>query len=74
MIAIPNAFEAGEIIARLRKANAAMTILARAHSEAEARHLFDHGADGAVLAERELAFSMAEMVLADPRLAKTALL
>jgi len=74
LIAIPNAFEAGEIIARLRKANAAMTILARAHSEAEARHLFDHGADGAVLAERELAFSMAEMVLADPRLAKTALL
>jgi len=69
MVAIPQAFEAGEIIARLRQANPAMTILARAHSEIEARHLIEHGADGTVLAERELAYSMAEMVLGDPRLA-----
>ena len=63
LLAIPNAFEAGEIIARLRKANPAMIILARAHSEAESRHLISQGADGAVLAEHELAHSMAEMVL-----------
>ena len=63
LIAIPNAFEAGEVIARLRKANPTMTILARAHSEMEMRHLLGEGADGAVLAERELAYSMAEMVL-----------
>ena len=49
-----------------------MTILARAHSETEARHLIEHGADGTVLAERELAYSMAEMVLGDPRLAASA--
>lgn len=67
MLAIPNAFEAGEIIARLRKMNPAMIILARAHSEAESRHLLDQGADGTVLAERELAYSMAEMVLAAPK-------
>jgi len=72
MVAIPQAFEAGEIIARLREANPAMTILARAHSETEARHLIEHGADGTVLAERELAYSMAEMVLGDPRLAASA--
>ena len=66
LVAIPNAFEAGEIIARLRKSNPAMIILARAHSEAESRHLISQGADGAVLAERELAYSMAEMVLAAP--------
>ena len=66
MLAIPNAFEAGEIIARLRKSNPAMIILARAHSEAESRYLLDQGADGAVLAERELAYSMAEMALAAP--------
>ena len=60
--------EAGKIIARLRAANSAMTILARAHSEAEVRHLLENGADGTVLAERELAYSMAEMVLSDPRL------
>src|SRR3990167_4839513 len=58
LVAIPNAFEAGEIIARLRKSNPAMIILARAHSDAESRHLISQGADGAVLAERELAYSM----------------
>jgi CPA2 family monovalent cation:H+ antiporter-2 len=64
LLAIPGAFEAGEIIVRLRRANPSMVILARAHNEAEVRHLLDSGADGAVLAERELAYSMAEMVLA----------
>ena len=66
LVAIPQAFEAGEIIARLRQANPAMSILARAHSEIEMRHLLAQGADGAVLAERELAYSMAEMVMAAP--------
>ena len=46
----------------------AKSILARAHSDTAARHMFDHGADGVVLAERELAHSMAEMVLNDPSL------
>jgi CPA2 family monovalent cation:H+ antiporter-2 len=64
LLAIPGAFEAGEIIQRLRRANPAMVILARAHNEAEVRHLLESGADGAVLAERELAYSMAEMVAA----------
>jgi CPA2 family monovalent cation:H+ antiporter-2 len=64
LLAIPGAFEAGEIIERLRRANPSMVILARAHNEAEVRHLLERGADGAVLAERELAYSMAEMVLA----------
>lgn len=71
LVAIPNAFEAGEIIARLRAANPKLSILARAHSEAAARHFFDRGADGTVLAERELAYSMAEMVLNDPSLITT---
>jgi CPA2 family monovalent cation:H+ antiporter-2 len=66
LVAIPQAFEAGEIIARLRAANPAMVILARAHSDPELRHLLEQGADGAVLAERELAYSMAEMVMAAP--------
>lgn len=71
LVAIPNAFEAGEIIARLRAANPKLSILARAHSDTAARHFFDHGADGAVLAERELAHSMAEMVFNDPSLVTT---
>jgi len=68
LIAIPNAYAAGEIIARLRSANPGISILARAHSDSAARHFFERGADGAVLAERELAHSMAEMVLNDPSL------
>ncbi|MBB5209005.1 YbaL family putative K(+) efflux transporter [Chiayiivirga flava] len=66
VLAIPQALEAGEIVARLREANAALTIFARAHSDGEVRHLIEHGADGAVMAERELAYSMAEMVMATP--------
>ena len=66
VFAIPNALEAGETIARLKAVNPAITVLARAHSDAEVKHLLEHGADGAVLAERELAYSLAEMVMATP--------
>ncbi|HEY4530601.1 MAG TPA: YbaL family putative K(+) efflux transporter [Luteimonas sp.] len=66
VFAIPNALEAGETIARLKALNPAITVLARAHSDAEVKHLLEHGADGAVLAERELAYSLAEMVMATP--------
>jgi CPA2 family monovalent cation:H+ antiporter-2 len=66
LIAIPNAFETGEIIERLRDLNPAISIMARAHSDAGVRYLIDRGADGAVMAERELAHSLAEMVMALP--------
>ena len=66
VFAIPNALEAGEAITRLKALNPGITVLARAHSDAEVRHLLAHGADGAVLAERELAWSLAEMVMATP--------
>ena len=46
--------------------NPEISVLARAHSEAEVKHLLDHGADAAVLAERELAYSLADMVMATP--------
>jgi CPA2 family monovalent cation:H+ antiporter-2 len=66
VFAIPQALEAGETIQRLKALNPAITVLARAHSEAQVRHLLAHGADAAVLAERELAYSLAEMVMATP--------
>ncbi|RDZ29562.1 YbaL family putative K(+) efflux transporter [Lysobacter silvisoli] len=66
MLAIPQALEAGEIIAKLREIKPELSIVARAHSDNEVRHLIEHGADGAVMAERELAHSLAEMVLAAP--------
>jgi len=66
VFAIPHALEAGEAIARLKALNPGITVLARAHSDTEVKHLLEHGADGAVLAERELAYSLAEMVMATP--------
>lgn len=66
ILAIPQPLEAGEALAKLRAINPSLTLLARAHSEAEVKHLLEHGADGAVLAERELAYSLAEMVLSTP--------
>jgi CPA2 family monovalent cation:H+ antiporter-2 len=66
VFAIPQALEAGETIERLKALNPEITVLARAHSEGQVRHLLQHGADAAVLAERELAYSLAEMVMATP--------
>ena len=66
ILAIPQPLEAGEAIAKLRVINPALPVLARAHSDAEVRHLLSHGADGAVMAERELAYSLAEMVMSTP--------
>jgi CPA2 family monovalent cation:H+ antiporter-2 len=74
VFAIPHALEAGEAITRLKALNPEITVLARAHSDTEVKHLLERGADGAVLAERELAYSLAEMVMATPpyRPARTA--
>ncbi|MEA9911175.1 YbaL family putative K(+) efflux transporter [Xanthomonas campestris pv. raphani] len=66
ILAIPQPLEAGEALAKLRALNPSPTLLARAHSDAEVKHLLEHGADGAVLAERELAYSLAEMVMSTP--------
>jgi CPA2 family monovalent cation:H+ antiporter-2 len=66
VLAIPQPLEAGETIAKLRALNPALTVLARAHSDAEVKHLLGQGADGAVMAERELAHSLAEMVMSTP--------
>ncbi|PPT49440.1 YbaL family putative K(+) efflux transporter [Xanthomonas arboricola] len=66
ILAIPQPLEAGEALAKLRAINSSLTLLARAHSDTEVKHLLEHGADGAVLAERELAYSLAEMVMSTP--------
>jgi CPA2 family monovalent cation:H+ antiporter-2 len=66
VLAIPQPLESGEALAKLRAINPNLTLLARAHSDAEVRHLLEHGADGTVMAERELAYSLAEMILSTP--------
>jgi monovalent cation:H+ antiporter-2, CPA2 family len=55
LVAIPDAFEAGQIVAQARAANANLVIIARAHSDAEADHLTRLGASAVVLGEQEIA-------------------
>lgn len=65
VIAIPNAFEAGQVVQQARAANPALGIVARAHSDAEVDHLRDRGADVVIMGEREIALAMLD-ILARP--------
>src|SRR5262249_42212703 len=58
LIAIPDGFEAGQIVHQARGANALLPIVARAHFDAEVEHLKHHGADIVVMGEREIARTM----------------
>jgi CPA2 family monovalent cation:H+ antiporter-2 len=53
LVAIPDAFEGGQVVEQGRKINPALTIVARAHSEAEIEHLKKHGATAVVMSEHE---------------------
>jgi len=64
ILAIPNAFEAGQIILKAKAANPAMVIIARAHSDAEVDHLTGLGADKVIMGEREIARGIVEQVMA----------
>src|SRR5262249_26120346 len=57
-VAIPEAFEAGQIVEQARKANPALPIVARAHFDAEVEHLSRLGATKVVMGEREIALAM----------------
>ncbi|MGH8129234.1 MAG: YbaL family putative K(+) efflux transporter [Steroidobacteraceae bacterium] len=58
VIAIPNAFEAGRIIEQARAVNPSIVTVARAHSDAEIRHLENLGADTVIMGERQIAIEM----------------
>jgi len=58
VVAIPDVFEAGQIIAQAREAKPDIPIVARAHSDDEVEHLKGLGADIVVHAERELGRGM----------------
>jgi len=60
MIAIPEAFEAGQVVQQARAANPKSQIIARAHSDAEVEHLNSLGADTVIMGEREIARGMIE--------------
>jgi monovalent cation:H+ antiporter-2, CPA2 family len=57
-IAIPNVFEAGNIVSKARATNPGLLVLGRAHSDAEIDHLVKQGADTVIMGEREIANGM----------------
>ncbi len=63
ILAIPNAFEAGQVVLRARAANPGIDIIARAHSDAEVEHLTGLGANTVIMGEREIARGIVEEVL-----------
>jgi monovalent cation:H+ antiporter-2, CPA2 family len=58
LVAIPDAFEGGQVVAQARELNPALPIVARAHSEDEIDHLKRHGATTVVMGEHEIAKAM----------------
>jgi len=58
IVAIPDAFEGGQIVAKARAISATLPIIARAHSEEEIAHLKHHGANSVIMGEQEIAKAM----------------
>ncbi len=58
LVAIPDAFESGYAVELGRKANPALPIIARSHSEDETAHLKKHGATEVIMGEHEIAKAM----------------
>ncbi|HEV7275961.1 MAG TPA: YbaL family putative K(+) efflux transporter [Devosiaceae bacterium] len=65
VIAIPNAFEAGQAAEQGRKANPGMRIVARSHSDEEEEHLRNLGADSVIMGEREIGQGLLERIDGD---------
>ncbi|WP_454616208.1 YbaL family putative K(+) efflux transporter [Bradyrhizobium cenepequi] len=68
VVAIPEAFEAGQIVQQARAANPDIRIIARAHSDAEVEHLTRLGADTVIMGEREIARAMIESLQREPQM------
>ncbi|SHF63302.1 Kef-type potassium/proton antiporter, CPA2 family (TC 2.A.37.1) [Devosia limi DSM 17137] len=58
LVAIPNAFEAGQVVEQGRKLCPPIRIIARAHSEEEEAYLSNLGADRVIMGEREIGIGM----------------
>src|SRR5215831_13197434 len=65
LVAIPDAFEGGQVVQQARAINPKLLIIARAHSEAEIEHLKKHGADLVVMGEHEIAKAMLDNIADD---------
>jgi monovalent cation:H+ antiporter-2, CPA2 family len=67
LVAIPDAFEGGQVVAQARTFSADLPIIARAHSDEEVAHLEKHGANLVVMGEREIAKTMVSSLPTVPR-------
>jgi CPA2 family monovalent cation:H+ antiporter-2 len=62
LVAIPDAFEGGQVVQQARAINPQLPIIARAHSEEEIDYLKRHGATLVVMGEHEIAKAMLDNV------------
>jgi CPA2 family monovalent cation:H+ antiporter-2 len=58
LVAIPDAFEGGQVVQQARRVSPTLPIIARAHSEAEIEHYKKYGATDVVMSEHEIAKAM----------------
>jgi K+:H+ antiporter len=58
LVAIPDAFEGGQVVQQARALNPGLLIVARSHSQAENEHLLKHGATTVIMGEEEIAKAM----------------
>jgi monovalent cation:H+ antiporter-2, CPA2 family len=66
VVAIPESFEAGQVVTKARNANPTIQIIGRAHSDAEVDHLTGLGATTVIMGEREIARGMLEELIHPP--------
>ena len=62
LVAIPDAFEGGQVVQQAHAINPTLPIIARAHSEEEIDYLRRHGASLVVMGEHEIAKAMLDTV------------
>ncbi len=62
LVAIPQTIEAGQIIEHARALKPDIAVVARAHSDRDIEYLLAHGADAAIMGEREVARGMFDAV------------
>ena len=58
LVAVPDAFEGGQVVEQARRISPNLRILARSHSEDETAHLMRHGATAVIMGEHEIARAM----------------
>lgn len=66
LVAIPDAFEGGQVVAQARALNPVLPIIARSHSDEETEHLLKHGANKVIMGEHEIAVAMLSDVPRSP--------